>query len=935
MIYSANIIQDTKLLIISDKHRGEFDFSPWGFMGIEKSGISSDVISFVGEPNQKGYALTKYKNTWQSKDDKQVKEIKIWSLAEQLAYFIKDKDYLDMFGDLNLNPKVMCFDIEVKTKKGQPPNPEIHEICMIGVHIFDKQNNVDRVVIIDEGDEKKTIERFLKGIIRFDPDIIVGYFSIAFDAPFILRRMQLLGIPFPIELHRTKIENIATKNLPVDHPLRIDRIGKSLQRKGEKHITPELIATTIANNEREIRAKDPWKEPEISFGFGRVHYDLYISVKLDAQAITRIKNRKLKTVAAYYGSKDIFDIPDEDKMDMDTMYQTRREEMQRYLTSDINQTRFLFNVYYAQYASQAQMIGTSFDSIINAKGRAPFSKMFMGKSFIKEGFYPYKQNIVRYDHMFKTLTDEGKFKGAYVDIKKFGRFEQTAKVDVGSMYPSIIISFNISPETVKYLGTEPLTVQQEHNFENTIDKMVIRNSYYPIILKERTKEYMVISIPEDKADKYVNFRIDTSAPGIIPKTIVTLLDERKKIRKTEMAKIEKDKTEEEYKQIREWKILDSLQNNIKIASNSVYGIMGNPHFEVGDLPCAMLVTAFGRELSHYMTNYLGNQAIEIDTDGIYISGTIDIDKLNTSITKVLTEKYKTFVIKQRMALELELKDIPSLFIAMKTYALKKKDKIEMKGSALRGSAKSKFYEAALAEIVKHVLDWKSPEEIRELADTLIYSDKWKDEDFKVSLAVTKGEEEYSYDPGINTTMETIYDTEDSIDIEQAYKRIDAMVKKSLYSAAARLGANEIVSLTPVHDSKFISGDISPLAEWSKKSRKIVSDHKKGKKTDNSDPISALLILADLIVGKVGVPSIEKKMPMAIRVLTSARKEGMSTMKGENIEYYYSLGESPIRVFNKENLAKYPINKQWYQEKLDSVVSKMLKYIAQQEVTSFF
>lgn len=931
MIYSANIIQDSKLLIISDKHRGEFDFSPWGFMGIEKSGISSDIISFVGEPNQKGYTLKKYRNTFQSKDDKQVKEIKIWSLAEQLAYFIKDKDYLDMFGDLNLNPKVMCFDIEVRTKKGQPPNPEIHEICMIGVHIFEKDKR-DQVVIIDEGDEKKTIERFIKGIIRFDPDIIVGYFSIAFDAPFILRRMEILGIPFPVELHRTKVENIATKNLPVDHPLRIDRIAKSLERKGEKHVTPELIATTIAANEKEIRARDPWKEPEISFGFGRVHYDLYISVKLDAQAITRIKNRKLKTVAAYYGSKDIFDIPDEDKMDMDTMYQTRREEMQRYLTSDIHQTRFLFNVYYTQYASQAQMIGTSFDSIINSKGRAPFSKMFMGKSFIKEGYYPYKQNIVRYDNMFKTLTDEGKFKGAYVDIKKFGRFEKTAKVDVGSMYPSIIISFNISPETVKFLGTDPLTVQQEHNFENTIDKMVIRNSYYPIILKERTEDYMIISIPEDKAKKYINFRIDTSSPGIIPRTIVTLLDQRKKIRKTDMAKIEKDKIEKEYKQIREWKILDSLQNNIKIASNSVYGIMGNPHFEVGDLPCAMLVTAFGRELSHYMTNYLGDQAIEIDTDGIYISGSIDIDKLNKSITKVLTEKYKTFVINQRMALELELKDIPSLFVAMKTYALKK-DKIEMKGSALRGSAKSKFYEAALAEIVAHVLDWKPPEEIRELADTLIHSDKWKDEDFKVSLAVTKGEEEYSYDPGINTTMENIYDTEDSIHIDHAFKRIDAMVKKSLYSAATRLGTNEIVSLTPVKNAKFLPGEMSPLAEWSKESKKVLATYRN--KKNSEEAISILLVLADVIVSKVGIPSIEKKMPMAIRVLTSARKEGMSTMKGENIEYYYSLGDAPIRIFNKENLTKYPINKQWYQEKLDSVVSKILKYIAQQEVTSFF
>lgn len=944
MIYAANAISGTKTLIISDKHRGEFDFAPLGYWGIQKTNGSQDLLSFIAEPNQIGYKLKKFTSQFPDKRETNNQEIKIWQMHEQLAYFMKEKDYVDLFGPLNLFPKVTCFDIEVGTRKGQSPDATKHRILMIGLHNFEK-DKVNENIIIDEPTERETIIKFLDTLAEFDPDIISGYFSMDFDGPYILKRMQILGIPFPLKLHRTKAENLPTKLLPVDHPERIKRATNLLKMKGynPENITKDFVSEQIAKSEKELRGKKEWQEGELSFGFGRVHYDLYVSVKLDALAITRIRNRRLKTVAEYYGSKNIVDLPDEDKMDMETMYATRRSEMHTYLHSDLNQTRMLFEIYYTQYAAQAQMICTAFDGIVNSKGRAPFAKMFMGRSFVENKIYPYKQNQVRHEAMFRNLTDNGKFKGAYVDIKKLGRFKDTAKIDFSSMYPSIIITFNISPDTVRYLGTEELSVQSKDKFPHEIDKGVIQNGYYPILLKSISNSSMVVSIPDDKVNKYINFEIDTSKPGIIPKKIAELLSEREKIRKGEMKEIEKRLGDPHYKSDGRWKILESMQNNYKIAANSIFGIAGNPHFEVGDLPCAMLITGFGRELSHYLSGYLGEKAIEIDTDGIYTSELVDVEKINSLVTEVLTEKYRSFVIGQKAKVDLELKETPSLFIGMKTYAMKKtsmKDgkevvKVEVKGSAFRGSSKAKFYEGILKEVVSAALEWKEPEEIRELTDQLVYSDKWKPEDFKLSLSVTKEEGEYSYDPTANSVLETIYEGEELESIEQIYKRIDKLVHKSLEKAAIKLGVTEILATAPIRGPrKFLPTEFSPMYKWMKSSKKVMDKAKKD--TQNLEEyIAQLLTLADNCIAEVGVPSIEKKMPVPIRLLNMARAEGLSTLKGESIEYYQSLGESPIRIFSKQNLDKYPINIQWYKERLDKVVKQILESISNQSTGAFF
>jgi hypothetical protein len=525
--------------------------------------------------------------------------------------------------------------------------------------------------------------------------------------------------------------------------------------------------------------------------------------------------------------------------------------------------------------------------------------------------------------MFRELTDGGKFRGAYTGIKKLGRFRSVSKVDVNSMYPNIIITFNISPETVSYLGYENLRQVGEEEVSTTIDKYVIRNGYYPILLEQRTDDYIQILIPDDKVSKYIRFRIDMSKKGIISSEIDKLLQERKSVR-SKMKDLKEDSAE--------YKILDSIQNNIKISANAVFGIMGNPHFDVGDLSCAMLITAFGRELSHYMTTYLGEGVIEIDTDGIYVDGKVDVDKLNEDITKALEEKYKKFLIKQAMKLDLELQDAVGMFLGMKNYVLKKPDgSIETKGSSLRGSSKAPYIEKIIREAAIKLIDYKDTIQARKEVNDLMYSTEWKPEDFKQTLAITKDEDEYKIDGGFSAVLSDLFETLSISDPEQIYKRLRTLVEREVYTAIQIQGKDIFDNVKLKEEDVYVP---QPIASFVNNSNKVLKEYRKGAITKEKCGEQLLFFAESSIT--LARPKKEKgKMGIPLRLMKSAKAQGVLILKGETLEYYQAIGEEPLRLFTSENLKKYPINVSAYRKLVDNTITSMFEYISEQETASLF
>jgi DNA polymerase elongation subunit (family B) len=161
--------------------------------------------------------------------------------------------------------------------------------------------------------------------------------------------------------------------------------------------------------------------------------------------------------------------------------------------------------------------------------------------------------------------------------------------DFASLYPSTIISENISHDTlvwVKDYDSEGKLVKVYWGAEfakyDTPTTVPFTDIEYDIIV---TKEGDTRKNPEKVKDGIRVCRYAQDKQGAIPIIIAQLLDARKKTRA--LIKTEKDP----FKQ----SLLDSQQNAYKITANSLYGQLGSGTFKIRLQALAASVTAYGRK----------------------------------------------------------------------------------------------------------------------------------------------------------------------------------------------------------------------------------------------------------------------------------------------------------------------------------------------------
>ena len=125
--------------------------------------------------------------------------------------------------------------------------------------------------------------------------------------------------------------------------------------------------------------------------------------------------------------------------------------------------------------------------------------------------------------------------GGYVESPTSNKTDWGFSVDVNSMYPSQIISFNMSPETYIARNELPQDLREEieslglENDENEILKLFKEN---PKILENYQK----------LLEKYgfcgtINGVVFKQEPGILPKLVKDIFDERKKVKKDYLTKL--------------------------------------------------------------------------------------------------------------------------------------------------------------------------------------------------------------------------------------------------------------------------------------------------------------------------------------------------------------------------------------------------------------
>lgn len=203
---------------------------------------------------------------------------------------------------------------------------------------------------------------------------------------------------------------------------------------------------------------------------------------------------------------------------------------------------------------------------------------------------------VHYKTVLRNVVDEaetfeGGYVGGHVFTPKLGKHTNIHLFDFSSLYPSIIRTFNISPET--FLGPWNSGLIEEEG-DGPFNRVT-------------SPEPLGSNIGTPTNVKYAGER------GVIPSLIHELVVIRNKMRKEEMPKLEPNSFE--------YQNLDKKQYVYKILANAMYGIIGAPFFRYYSSQMAESITRSGHFLTKEASRWCkerGWETIYGDTDSIFV-----------------------------------------------------------------------------------------------------------------------------------------------------------------------------------------------------------------------------------------------------------------------------------------------------------------------------
>ena len=197
-----------------------------------------------------------------------------------------------------------------------------------------------------------------------------------------------------------------------------------------------------------------------------------------------------------------------------------------------------------------------------------------------------------------------KFAGGYVKDPHVGAHDWVVSFDLNSLYPNLIVQYNMSPETL---------IDQSQ--KNGVDY------YLNGGLPDKTK----FAVAANGSTYHKKF------DGVLPTIIEDYYAERTSIKKIMLA------TEQQYQKTKDESLqseintLGNQQMAIKILMNSLYGALGNQYFKYFDLRLAEGVTLSGQlaiqwaekamneTMNEVMKTNDKDYVIAIDTDSLYIN----------------------------------------------------------------------------------------------------------------------------------------------------------------------------------------------------------------------------------------------------------------------------------------------------------------------------
>ena len=395
---------------------------------------------------------------------------------------------------------------------------------VIIISAMTKEDGVKMFVADDSKNDAKVIREFMDYFRKYDPDIVVGYNNNGFDWPYLVNRSSRIGVR-----------------------LTLSRMGNPPEQSVYGH----------------------WSI------IGRANVDLYNFI----EEMSEIKVKSLDRAAEFFG---IMKRSERVLIPGHRIYEYwddkgKRELLLKYARDDVVSTYGLAEKLLPFAIQLSSISGLPLDQVGAASVGARVEWMIFYEAVKRGELAPNRE-----ERPYET------YKGAVVLEPRPGLHEDIAVIDFSSMYPSIMMKYNVSPDT--------------------------------LVLGDCGDCYVA---PE------VNYRFRKSPEGLYPGLLRILVESRRRVRDL-MKKYPENSPD--------WVLLNERQRALKVMANAMYGYCGWLGARWYRREVAEAVTAWGRNLLKTViekARSLGLPIIYGDTDSLFVKNISD--KVNALIDYINNE----------------------------------------------------------------------------------------------------------------------------------------------------------------------------------------------------------------------------------------------------------------------------------------------------------
>jgi DNA polymerase elongation subunit (family B) len=612
------------------------------------------------------------------------------------------------------------YDIEVYSDSGMFPvsSNDKDEVIQIGVsfrYSDDMLSSYKRIVFVNGTvspskestvefiqclNEKDLLLKFEKCIRDENPDAICGYNTFGFDDGYIADRAEKLGVQLNfgrIEPSAWKTDYVKTERkkfelasgtfavryfempgrLPIDLLLSVRR-EQNLDSYKLDNVAATFLRDRVTNiveitGEKTQIYEIHTKSTRGLFDGNLVRFDIVTNTINPYRDGIKIKVKKVEP------KKFIVELPHANYL-FDDLSQDETKKLEWSFTKDDISAKDMFESHrgtpeergeVAKYCIQdcdlVLTLMAKLDTLVNARGMADVCKVPIQYIFLRgQGIKIYSAvvyNASKRNQIIMTqesVEGDTSYEGAIVLPPKIGMYldQPVPVLDFNSLYPSNMIAYNLSPDTLVYAK------RYDENGSKKWQKGVDGKQFIEAGFK-------IDEIRYDVHDELGHGRImcgfvqpkesDSRTIGLLPMTLDILLKKRKETRKLMEA------TEDQGQK----SVLNGLQLAYKVVANSVYGQCGSRTSPIRSLEVAACTTAAGRDriqdAKRIVETEFGGQVIYGDTDSIFIKFETKSLPESIKLGQQAAERITSWINRKPYKIEYEKTFYPFILFCRKRY----------------------------------------------------------------------------------------------------------------------------------------------------------------------------------------------------------------------------------------------------------------------------